>query len=67
MHNIIILAHFIKIYTKKSLISISDDQGFSVNYRANDSLIFFSLMSLRITRAMVFYSRVEKCLMVRTI
>ena len=67
MHNIIILAHFIKIYTEKSLISISDDQGFSVNYRANDSLIFFSLVSLRITREMVFYSKVEKCLMVRTI
>ena len=49
MHNIIILAHFIKIYTEKSLISISDDQGFSVNYRANYSLIFFCLVSLRIT------------------
>lgn len=34
---------------EKSLINISDDQGFSVNYRANYSLIFFCLMSLRIT------------------
>ena len=49
MHNIIFQHISLHYVHEKSLINISDDQGFSVNYRANYSLIFFCLVSLRIT------------------